>query len=429
MNAPGVSSATPLSIRPSADADVTDVQARAGAGSAPIAPPPAPGQMLGDLERPDRARWALRVMWGGLCLMVLWSAFAQIDQVTRAPAQLIVAARTQLIQSADGGIVTQLHIKEGDQVKTGQLLATLQKERAQAAVADSSAKVAALRITLSRLEAEVYGKPLHFAPELLQYGEYIRNQTELYSKRQTAYKDDIRAVEQILKLAQAELAINRKLEATGDVSRAEILRLERSVADIQAQLTNKRNKYFQDAQTEMTKAQEDLNTQSEQLRDRSQVLENTELVAPMDGIVNNIKVNTVGGVVRPGDVVMELLPVGDNLIAEAKISPSDIAFVAIGQDASVKLDAYDSSIFGAMHGKVIYISPDVLTEETRQGSNLYYRVRIRITGTEFKGDKAHEIQLRPGLTAQVDIKAMERSVLSYLTKPLTKTLKASMGER
>ena len=167
MTAPGVSSATPLSIRPSADADVTDVQARAGAGSAPIAPPPAPGQMLGDLERPDRARWALRVMWGGLCLMVLWSAFAQIDQVTRAPAQLIVAARTQLIQSSDGGIVTQLHIKEGDQVKTGQLLATLQKERAQAAVADSSAKVAALRITLSRLEAEVYGKPLHFAPELL----------------------------------------------------------------------------------------------------------------------------------------------------------------------------------------------------------------------------------------------------------------------
>ncbi len=429
MTAPGVSSATPLSIRPSADADVTDVQARAGAGSAPIAPPPAPGQMLGDLERPDRARWALRVMWGGLCLMVLWSAFAQIDQVTRAPAQLIVAARTQLIQSSDGGIVTQLHIKEGDQVKTGQLLATLQKERAQAAVADSSAKVAALRITLARLEAEVYGKPLYFAPELLQYGEYIRNQTELYSKRQTAYKDDIRAVEQILKLAQAELAINRKLEATGDVSRAEILRLERSVADIQAQLTNKRNKYFQDAQTEMTKAQEDLNTQGEQLRDRSQVLENTELVAPMDGIVNNIKVNTVGGVVRPGDVVMELLPVGDDLIAEAKINPSDIAFVAIGQDASVKLDAYDSSIFGAMHGKVIYISPDVLTEETRQGSNLYYRVRIRITGTEFKGDKAHEIKLRPGLTAQVDIKAMERSVLSYLTKPLTKTFKASMGER
>jgi len=149
----------------------------------------------------------------------------------------------------------------------------------------------------------------------------------------------------------------------------------------------------------------------------------------MDGIVNNIKINTVGGVVRQGDVVMELLPTGDNLIAEAKVTPSDIAFIALDQDASVKLDAYDSSIFGAMHGKVSYISPDVVTEETRQGPMMFYRVRIRITGTEFKGDKAHEIKLRPGLTAQVDIKAMERTVLSYLTKPVTKTLSNALGER
>jgi adhesin transport system membrane fusion protein len=101
----------------------------------------------------------------------------------------------------------------------------------------------------------------------------------------------------------------------------------------------------------------------------------------------------------------------------------------MGQDASVKLDAYDSSIYGALHGKVIYISPDVLTEETRQGPFIYYRVRIRITGSEFKGDKAKEIQLRPGLTASVEIKAMERTVLSYLTKPIYKTFSQSMGER
>ena len=126
---------------------------------------------------------------------------------------------------------------------------------------------------------------------------------------------------------------------------------------------------------------------------------------------------------------MEVLPTGDNLIAEAKISPTDIAFVRVGQDASVKLDAYDSYIFGAMHGKVTYISSDVLTEETRQGPNSYYRVRIGLTGTEFKGGKANEIHLRPGLTASVEIKAMERSVLSYLTKPLTKTMTQSLGER
>ena len=230
-------------------------------------------------------------------------------------------------------------------------------------------------------------------------------------------------------LGEDELQINRQLEASGDVSRAEILRLQRSVADIRAQLASKRNKYFQDAQAEMTKAQEDLSTQTEQLRDRTQVLEHTELVAPVDAVVNNIKVSTLGGVVRAGDTVMELLPMGDNLIAEAKIPPADIAFVALGQNASVKLDAYDSSIFGALYGKVSYISSDVLTEETRQGPFMYYRVRIRITGTEFKGDKANEIHLRPGLTASVEIKAMERTVLSYLIKPISKTWSQSMGER
>lgn len=382
-----------------------------------------------DLHAPLRARWSIRVMVGGILLLLLWSSVGKIDQVTRAQAQIIAAERTQLVQSSDGGVLTQLHVKEGDVVVAGQLLATMQKERAAAAVSDSSAKVAALNITLARLHAEVYGKPLVFDKELLSYIDYIRNQTDLYNKRQTAFNDDISALTNILSLAEDELRINRQLEASGDVSRAEILRLQRSVADIRAQLASKRNKYFQDAQAEMTKAQEELSTQTEQLRDRSQVLEHTELVAPVDAVVNNIKVSTLGGVVRAGDTVMELLPTGDNLIAEAKIPPADIAFVAIGQDASVKLDAYDSSIFGALHGKVSYISPDVLTEETRQGPFMYYRVRIRITGSEFKGDKANEIHMRPGLTASVEIKAMERTVLSYLIKPISKTFSQSMGER
>lgn len=385
--------------------------------------------MIGDLEQPIQARWVLRGITLGLLVLVVWSAFAQIDQVTRAQAQLIVSSRTQMIQSVDGGVVTRLHVKEGDRVTSGQVLVTLEKERASAAVSDVSAKVAALRITVARLHAEVFDTPLQFPADLRSYSEYIRNQTDLYNKRQKAYRDDIRSLEDILKLAVDELEINRKIERTGDVSRAEILRLERSVADIRAQIANKKNKYLQDAQAEMTKAQEDLSTQSEMLRDRRQVLEQTELTAPMDGVVNNIRVNTLGGVLRPGDTVMELLPTGDSLIAEARISPADIAFTAIGQDASVKLDAYDSSIYGAMHGKVSYISPDVVTEETRQGPVSYYRVRITITGTEFKGDKAQDIQLRPGLTASVDIKAMERTVLSYLTKPLIKAFSQSMGER
>lgn len=385
--------------------------------------------LAGDFPSPRGARWSLYGMVGGVLLLLGWAFVAEIDQVTRAPATIIAAARTQLVQSAESGVVTRLHVQEGDVVKAGQLLVTLEKERAQAAVADSSAKVAALRITLARLQAEVYGKPLKFDKSLLIYPDYVRNQTELYEKRKRAFTDDIGAIESILAIARTELRINQALLPTGDVSQAEILRLQRTEADIQAQLTNKRNKFFQDSQTEMTKAQEELSTQTEQLRDRSQLLEHTELVAPSDGIVNNIRATTLGAVVRPGDVVLELLPTGADLVAEAKISPTDIAFVSVGQSASVKLDAYDSSIFGAMNGEVIYISPDVLSEDTKQGPLSYYRVRIRIKDTEFKGKKASEISIRAGLTASVDIKAAERTVLSYLTKPIAKTLSQSMGER
>ena len=380
-------------------------------------------------EEPWRSRWVLRGIVLALAILLLWAAWAEIDQVTRAPAQLIASSRTQLVQSVDGGVVTELHVAEGDVVKAGQLLATLEKSRAGAAVDDTRAKVAALKITLTRLQAEVYEKPLRFDPDLLEFSDYIRNQTDLYNKRRKAFQEDIRALTGILNLAKQELAINQQLLANGDVSKADVLRLERSVADLNAQLVSKRNKYFQDAQAEMTKAQEELSTQSEILKDRTQVLGQTELFAPMAGVVNNIRINTLGGVVRAGEVVLELLPTGDDLIAEAKVSPADIAFVEIGQPASVKLDAYDSTIFGAMNGEVSYISPDVLKEETRQGEVAFYRVHVRILGREFSGKAAQSIELRPGLTATVDIKAMERTVLSYLLKPIMKTMSNAMGER
>lgn len=390
-----------------------------------------------DLQPPSRSRWALRGIMLGLLLLVVWAMIGKIDQVTRAAAVLVNADRTQLVQSPDGGVISALHVKEGETVKAGQILVTLQKERASASVDDTKAKVAALRITLVRLNAEIYGTPLRFESDLHPYTEYIRNQSDLYNKRQTAFREDIRALEGMLTLVEEELRIHRQLEATRDVSRAEVIRVERSAADIKAQMVNKRNKYFQDAQAEMTKAQEDLSTQTEQLRDRTQLLEHTELIAPMDGVVNSIKVTTLGGVVKPGETVMELLPIGDKLIVEAKIPPSDMAFIAVGQDASIKLDTYDSSIFGGLRGKVDYISAEALFAEKASpgvpvGPNnppIYYTVRVRITGQDFQGQKANDIKLRSGLTASVEIKALERSVMSYLTKPISKTFEQSMGER
>ena len=387
------------------------------------------GGLKDDLPRPHGSRLGIAIIVAGLLVLFIWAAFSKIDQVTRASARVIAAERTQVIQTPDAGVVTKLHVREGDVVKTGQLLVTLEKERAQAAVDDSKAKVAALRITVSRLQAEVYGKPLRFESDLQIYSDYIRNQTDLYNRRQTAFNGDIGSLQRMLKIADRELQINSRLVATFDVSVAEVLRLERAAADISAQITNRRNKYFQDSQTEMTKAQEDLNTQQELLRDRIQVLDHTELLSPANGIVNNIRATTLGAVLRAGDTVLEISPTDGDLIAEAKVNPSDIAFVEVGQTAFVKLDAYDSSIFGALTGQIIYVSPDSLTEDSKQGPTSFYRVHVLVKEAEFKGNKTREIQMRPGLTATVEIKARERTVLSYLTKPISKTLSYSMGER
>jgi adhesin transport system membrane fusion protein len=232
-----------------------------------------------------------------------------------------------------------------------------------------------------------------------------------------------------LRLAKEELNMNKPLLEAGDVSKADIIKLERQVTDTQSQMTNRKNRYFQDAQTEMTKAQEDLRTQEEALSDRSQTLEHTELLAPVNGIIKNIKQNTEGAVLRAGEELMQLLPTDSDLIVEAKFKPAEIAFIHEGLPATVKLDAYDYSIFGSLTGIVKYMSADTLIEDTRQGEVPYYKVQIKITGHEFKGTKAQYIKVKPGLTASVEIKTGQRTVLWYLLKPFVKTLNEGMHEK
>ena len=371
------------------------------------------------------------IIWGslvGIIALVIWAYFAQIDQVTRATATVIASARTQDIQAIEGGVLTEILVREGEEVTKGQLLVRLEEERAQAAVANSASKIAALKAKLARLEAEIFERTLVFPEGIKNYTEYVENQTQLYNRRRQAIEQDVSSLQKMMVLAQQELSMNEPLLAYGDVSQADVIKLQRQVAEIQAQITNKRNKYFEEAQSEMTKAQEELNTELEQLRDHSQVLEEKNLSAPTNGKVNNILITTIGGVVKPGEIIMEILPTSSDLIIEAKVSPVDIAYVKEKQIASVKLDAYDYSIFGAMNGTVVYISPDTLMEQTPKGEEPYYRVQIQITGAEFVG-RSDEIVIKPGMTASVDIKAQQRSVLSYLTKPITKTFSEGLGER
>lgn len=360
---------------------------------------------------------------------VVWSSYARIDQISHARGQVIAAAKTQQIQSAIDGVVEKIYIREGDQIKRGQDLVLLERSQAEAAFENSEAKVAALKATLTRLEAEVYGKALVFDDSIKDYPEFIENQKALFQRRQQALHDDIKALEESLSLGKEELDLNLPLLKSGDIGATEIIRLKRQIAELKGKITNTRNKYFQESQTDMTKAEEELSTQEQELTDKRITLERTHITSPMNAIVKNIIITTRGARVRPGDVIMELVPFGDELIIEAKMKPSDISFVKPGQLAAVKLDAYDYSIYGVFHGKVKYISPDALMEHTQKGEEYYFRVLISMGETELTAKNGKKIILTPGMTTQVDIITGNRTVLTYLTKPIIKTFSEAFHER
>lgn len=383
--------------------------------------------------QPTTSTWIILLVFIGVAAFLVWAAYAELDQIARARGQVIATDRTQIIQSAIDGVIEAVLVREGEQVKKGQLLARLDRSQAEAAWRDSLGKVAALKAKLARLQAEVFNRPLRFPAEVYAYPAFVRNQTELFKRRQDALKAEIAALEESLALVREELELNEKLLASGDIGQAEVLRLKKQVADLKGQITNRRNKYFQDAQADMTKAEEDLATQEQVLAERTFIYEHTEIKAPTDGLVKNIQITTPGAKVRPGDVIMELLPTSSELIIEAKLKPADIAFVRKGLAAAVKLDAYDYTIYGTLRGEVRYISPDALSEKTADGEAIYYRVHIRLDEAALAEhnrkfpDKAIEIQ--PGMTATVEIITGRKSVLAYLTKPVTKTLSEALGER
>ncbi|SFZ98355.1 Type I secretion system, membrane fusion protein LapC [hydrothermal vent metagenome] len=368
-----------------------------------------------------------------LCVVIIpfftWASYARLDQISHARGQVIAAAKTQDIQSAIDGVVEKIFVHEGDQIKNGQILVQLEESKVKAAYEDTKAKVAALEATLARLRAEVYEKPLVFDKKLEMYPNFIENQKALFTRRQRALHDDIKALKESLALAKEELNLNIPLLKSGDIGATEIIRLKRQIADIKGKITNANNKYFKESQADMTKAEEELTTKEQELKDREITLERTTIEAPMDALVNNIIITTKGARVRSGDIIMELVPFGDTLIIEAKMSPSDVSFVKKGQMAAVKLDAYDYSIYGIFHGKVKYISPDALEENGKDGVKYYFRVLISMEKTELIAKNGKKIYLTPGMTTQVDIVTGNRSVLTYLTKPIIKTFSESLHER
>lgn len=373
------------------------------------------------------------VLWilvAGLAVVIAWASVYRIDQVTRGVGTVIASSRIQVIQAVDGGVLKSLKVREGDAVKQGEVLAILDQTRFAAQVMELDSRLAALHGQAARLRAEVTGAAdINFPASVKKFPELIAVQKALFTQKRQGLEEELRTLGVAVKLAREDAQLVAELAKTGDVSRSEVIKAERALNDAEAQLINRKNKYYQDARVELAKTEDDIG-QNEQIRTpRAQQLSDTVLRAPVSGIVKNVRITTQGGVLRAGEELLQIVPLDDVLIVETKIRPSDIALLKPDLKATIRFDPFDYTVYGSVSGTVSYVSADTIKEEGKSGELTYYRVHVATTAKPVKTTTGRTLDILPGMTAQVDIRTGDRTVLEYLLKPLRKTLTESLGER
>lgn len=388
------------------------------------------GRLFARTEPLRVGRWYVFLgVFGGVLLAAwLWASWAVITEQIRAPGKVIVSSRSQVVQVVDGGVLRKLGVKEGDTVVAGSLIAELDTVRFQASSDEVIAKVTGLNATIQRLEAELDKKPLKFSKELYEFPDIISAQTDLYERRKQLQSEEWESVQASLRLATEEMKSLEGLYETGDASQTEVLRARRTVNELRATAVNKRNGYRQEAQADLAKSRSELEVAQQQLTQKNEALQSTRLRAPMSGTVKNVRITTLGAVLKPGDELLQIVPSDDPFIIEVKVKPGDVGFVRKGLKANVKLDAFDYTIYGSMKGHVTYISPDTLEEEIKSKEEQpAYRVHIQID--EMPKDRAKPIEVIPGMTATAEIITGERTVAQYLLKPLRRVGSEALVER
>lgn len=415
-----------------------------------------------------RAQTLVRTAVVVMVVLITWAALAPIDEVTKGDAKVIPSKQLQVIQSLDGGIVSEILVKEGQVVEAGQLLLKVDETRATSGVRESAAQTFALQTKLARLKALAEGQS--FSPPTPRPGNQeeqrvVDEERQLYDARRSEFHALVGISEQqleqrqqelteaqskrdsatrSLELSQQELSKTRPLLATGAVSEVEILRLERDVsrargdkeqataqsARAQAAISEARRKiqetelsFRNEARKELSDVLGRLNALIEGAVALADKVDKAQVKSPVRGRVQRLLANTVGGVVQPGKDIVEIVPLDDALVLEARVQPKDIAFIHPGQAATVKFTAYDFGIYGGLDAEVENISPDTETDE--RGTNTYYVVRVRTKQTNF----SDKMPIIPGMTAEVDILTGKKTVLSYLLKPILKAHAYALRER
>jgi len=369
---------------------------------------------------------SVRVIW--TCALMLacflaWAAWFQVVEVSTGTGKVVPSSREQLIQSMEGGIIKELNDSEDTRVERGQVRGQLEAVKSKSNVGESEAKYLAALASVNRLRAEVSEKPLTFDGSLDKYPELRRAETDLFNARRRGLSETLTGIESSLKLVRSELTITENLAKIGASSRVEVLRLNRQRSELELKATEARSEYMVHAREDLAKANAEAQMLSAVIRGRSDSLSRLTLRSPVRGIVKDIKVSTIGGVVPPNGQLMQIVPLDEQLLIETRISPRDIAFIHPEQQAKVKITAYDYSIYGSLDGKVVTISPDTIQDEVKP-EIFYYRVFIRTDADVLRNKAGKTFAIVPGMIATVDIRTGEKTVLDYLIKPLNRAREA-----
>lgn len=362
-----------------------------------------------------------------LAAFLAWAAWFEVVEVSTGTGKVIPSSREQVIQSFEGGIVAQMNVAEGDLVERDQVLAQLDPTKTSSSVGESEAKYWAALASVARLRAEVTGKPLNFPPSLSKSPELIETETALYQTRRRGLEQTLGGIEESLRLVRSELKITENLAKMGASSRVEVIRLNRQRSELELKANEARSDYLVRAREDLARASAEADSLEQVIRGRNDSLSRLTLRSPVRGIVKDIEVNTLGGVVQPGGQVMKIVPMDERLLIETRIAPRDIAFIHPDQAAKVKISAYDYSIYGGLEGKVVGISPDTLQDEFKP-EIYYYRVFIRTEQDSLQNKAGKHFAIVPGMIATVDIRSGEKTILDYLIKPLNRA-KEALRER
>lgn len=366
--------------------------------------------------RAGRVTWVTAAM---LAAFLAWAASFEIVEVSNGTGKVVPSSREQVIQSLEGGILAELNVAEGDLVQRDDVLAQLDPTKSESTVGESEARYRAAVASVARLQAEASDQPLVFPPAVQAAPELVRSETQLYDSRRRGLDATLKGIHQSLALVRSELEITENLAKIGASSRVEVIRLNRQRAELELKANEARSEYIVRAREELAKASAEADSLAQVIRGRADSLSRLTLRSPVRGVVKDIEVTTLGGVVPPNGQLMQIVPMDDRLLIETRIAPRDIAFIHPGQAAKVKITAYDYAVYGSLDGTVINISPDTLQDEAKP-EVFYYRVFIRTANDALRNKAGQAFPIVPGMIASVDIRTGSKTVLAYLLKPLNK---------